>query len=82
METARVYWQNWKETLAKLGLEEMAIWFLEAASPLNIIGAQTLYMCQPFFPSSMSHAVREFAGLLEQEAETRAFIDLLKGNSE
>ena len=77
-----MHWQNWKETLAKLGLEEMAIWFLEAASPLNIIGAQTLYMCQPFFPTSRRYGLRAFAGLLEQEDETRAFIDLLKGNSE
>jgi hypothetical protein len=79
MDTARAYWPVWMETLRRQGLTELAAWALEAAGPLNILGAQALYVGQPFVPASTGQGLRALAHLLEQEDETRAFVTLLKG---
>ncbi len=65
--------------LRRLGMEGFAAWLIEAGGPLNVIGAQLLYMGQPFVSSSTSDGFRALANLLEQEDEARAFAALLKG---
>ena len=77
--TPRAYWPIWMETLRKRGLTELAAWALEAAGPLNILGAQMLYLGQPFVSSSSGQGLRALAYLLEQEDEARVFVALLKG---
>lgn len=79
MNSSRAYWPIWTDFLRKQGLAELAVWFLEASGPLNVLGAQALYLGQPFAPVSASQGLRALADLLEQENEARAFIDLLKG---
>jgi hypothetical protein len=79
MDAPRAYWPIWMDTLRRQGLAELAAWALEAAGPLNILGAQALYIGQPFIPASTSQGLRALANLLEQEDETRAFVTLLKG---
>ena len=79
MDSSRAYWPIWTDFLRKQGLTELAAWFLEASGPLNLLGAQLLYLGQPLAPVSASSGLRALADLLEQEAEARAFIDLLKG---
>lgn len=79
MYTSRAYWANWMDILRRQGLVEMAAWVLDAAGPLSILGAQALYICQPFVHSSASNGMRALAFLLEQEDEARAFVTLLKG---
>jgi hypothetical protein len=79
MDSSRVYWPVWTDFLRKQGLTGLAAWFLEASGPLNVLGAQLVYLGQPFAPVSASQGLRELANLLEQEDEARAFIDLLKG---
>jgi hypothetical protein len=79
MDTPRVYWPIWMETLRRQGLAELAAWALEVAGPLNILGAQMLYIGQPFVPSSTRQGLRALACLLEQEDEARVFVALLKG---
>jgi hypothetical protein len=81
MELLRGYWPEWTKTLQKLGLAEFVVWALEVAGPLNIVGAQMLYISEPFFSSNSSQSLNALATLLEQEDEARAFIDLLKGNA-
>ena len=81
MYTQRSYWSNWLEFLHRQGLAEFTAWFLEAAGPLNIVGAQLLYICQPFVSSSTSQGMLALALLLEQEDEARAFAHLLKGKT-
>lgn len=79
MNTTRAYWPIWVDTLRKQGLVELAVWALEAAGPLNILGAQLLYIGQPFVSPSTSQGLRALANLLEQEEEVSDFAALLKG---
>lgn len=79
MDVTRATWPVWIKTLQQQGLAHFAAWALEAAGPLNILGAQILYLGQPFLPTSTSGGLRALANLLEQEDETRAFIAQLKG---
>ena len=81
MDSPRTYWSQWTESLHRMGLDGFAAWFLEAAGPLNVIGAQLLYIGQPFAPSQAGDGIRALASLLEQEEEARAFAALLKGQS-
>jgi hypothetical protein len=67
------------ETLRRQGLAELAAWALEAAGPLNLLGAQMLYIGQPFVSTSTGQGLRALAHLLEQEDEARVFAALLKG---
>jgi hypothetical protein len=79
MDTPRAYWPVWMDSLRKMGLTDLVIWFLEAAGPLNVVGAQIIYLGQPFIPASSNQSVRALAHLLEQEDEARAFAAQLKG---
>jgi hypothetical protein len=79
MDSSHAYWPIWTDFLRRQGLTGLAAWFLEASGPLNILGAQLLYLGQPFAPDSATPGLRALADLLEQEDEARAFIALLKG---
>lgn len=79
MDSPRTYWPKWTESLRRLGLDGFAAWLLEAGGPFNIIGAQLLYMGQPFIATEGSDGIRALANLLEQEDEARAFAESLKG---
>ena len=79
MNSSRAYWPKWTDFLHRQGLTGLAAWFLEASGPLNVLGAQLLYIGQPFAPASANQGLRALADLLEQEEEARAFIVLLKG---
>jgi len=82
MNSLRAHWPEWTETLRRMGLDGWAAWLLEAAGPLNIIGAQFLYISQPFLGSSgTKEQFHELASLLEEEGEARAFARLLKGQT-
>jgi len=79
MESPRAYWPIWMDSLRRQGLTELAAWFLEVAGPLNILGAQALYLSQPFLSGPTNQGMRALANLLEQEDEARDFAALLKG---
>ena len=79
MYSSRTYWSAWMNSLHRLRLEGFAAWLLEAGGPFNVLGAQLLYIGQPFFSTSTSDNIHALANLLEQEDEYRAFIALLKG---
>jgi hypothetical protein len=85
MQSPRTYWPVWMDTLHRLGLEGFAAWLLDAGGPINILGAQLLYIGQPFVTSSTtiaSDGILALANLLEQEDESRAFAALLKGQTQ
>jgi hypothetical protein len=67
------------DSLQKQGMADLAAWILDAAGPLNILGAQVVYLSQPFLPSTSQPGMRALAQLLEQEDEARDFTALLKG---
>lgn len=79
MDLPSTLWQNWAESLRKKGLAAWAAWWLEAAGPLNLIGAQFLYLGAPFFPENKQFDA--LARLLEDDTEARAFAAYLRGIS-
>ena len=82
MESSRAYWPVWVDSLHRQGVADLAAWLLDVAGPLNILGAQALYLSQPFLPSASTQGMRALAHLLEQEDEARDFTALLKGKSQ
>ena len=75
----RASWPAWAEFLRRHGLENLAAWALEAAGPLNLIGAQLLYIGGPLLRPALSHHQFEaFATLLESEEEAHAFAAFLR----
>lgn len=82
MNSLRAQWPEWAEFLRRRGLDGFAAWLLEAGGPINVIGAQFLYIGQPFFASEADDSIRALANLLEKEDEAQAFRALLKGQSQ
>lgn len=75
MESPRAYWTEWSGFLRQRGLQGMAAWLLEASGPLAVIGAQVLYMGQPFVRHQQMDAL---AHLLEDHEETQSFAAFIR----
>jgi len=71
-------WSIWAETLRRFKLDGLASWFLEAGSPLSMLGAQMLYIGQPFLGGKQ---IDTLAHMLEDEQETQAFVHYLRGEA-
>ena len=72
-------WQNWAETLNHWGIKDLIATFLEALGPLNLLGAQLVYLGQPFLAPFFSEGYLEvLAELLADPQETQAFIAVLR----
>lgn len=74
MESTRAFWHRWAETLRQYQLNNIAASFLEAGSPLALLGAQALYFSGGFIRNDQLTAL---ANMLEDEQETHAFISFL-----
>ena len=74
---SRSEWSTWAESLRNLKLDVMVAWLLEAGAPLTILGAQALYISQPFVGGNK---INSLAQMLEQEDETQAFAQYLRGD--
>ena len=73
---SRIEWSKWAESLRNLKLDGIVAWLLEAGGPLTILGAQALYVSQPFVGGEN---INSLAQMLEQEDETQAFARYLRG---
>ena len=73
---SRPDWSQWAETLRRLKLDGLASWLLEAGAPLTVLGAQALYISQPFLGGK---TLNSFAHMLEEEEEVQAFARYLRG---
>ena len=73
---SRADWSTWAETLRRFKLDGLASWFLEAGSPLSPLGAQMLFISQPFWGGKQ---IDRIARMLEDEQETQAFVRYLRG---
>ena len=71
-------WSQWVESLKRFKLDGLALWLLEAGAPLTVLGAQVMYMAQPFIGGKESKAI---ARMLENDDETQAFANLLRGEA-
>jgi hypothetical protein len=77
MNSLRAHWPEWIKSLRRRGLDGFAAWLLEAGGPINVVGAQLLYISQPFIAFQANADIRALANLLEEEDEARAFTALL-----
>lgn len=74
---SRADWSHWAESLRRFKLDGLASWLLEAGAPLTLLGAQALVVSQPFIPGEKN--IKALALMLEEEAETQAFVRYLRG---
>ena len=72
----RSEWSKWAESLHRLRLDGFAAWLLEAGGPLTILGAQAVYLSQPFLGGKKLDAL---AHMLEEDKESQAFARYLRG---
>lgn len=72
----RADWSQWAETLRRFKMDGFASWLLDAGAPLTALGAQALYIGQPFVGGEKLNSL---AHMLEEESETQAFIRYLRG---
>jgi hypothetical protein len=72
-------WHSWSETLNNLGVKDLIAVMLEALGPLSVLGAQLVYMGQPFLDPFFSEGYLDFlANTLEDPKKTRAFVAILR----
>jgi len=75
----RSVWPAWAEFLRQRGLENIAIFFLEAAGPFAILGAQALYLGGPLINSALTGVQRDsLAELLENRQAALDFAAFLR----
>ena len=71
--------EKWIESLYRLQLQNLAATFLEALGPMNLLGAQLVYITQPVLSSIISkEQSQDIAKLLEDPSETEIFIEALR----
>ncbi len=74
MKSPREFWPRWAESLRRYQLNHLIASFLEAGSPLALLGAQAIYFSGGFVKSDQLTALAE---TLEEETEARAFASFL-----
>lgn len=80
MTVRRSSWSGWVDCLRRRHLAELVAWLLEAAGPLKLLGAQTLYFGGIFLRPWLSPGTWEaLTALLENEMESRDFVIHLRG---
>jgi hypothetical protein len=79
VESNAQIWRDWANALHRWGLTNFAATLLEALGPLNLFGAQMVYLTQPvlttFVPADHLDAL---ADLLEDSQTTQSFITVLR----
>ena len=72
-------WQKWIKTLHKLRLHHFTATCLEAFGPINLLGAQLVYISQPVLsPFLTNEQSRDLARILEDPSETALFVKALR----
>ncbi len=66
-------WSNWAETIRRLRLDGLVVWFLDAGRPLSLIAAQVMYAASPL----IGRGIERLGGILESDEESAAFARLL-----
>jgi hypothetical protein len=72
----RSEWSKWAESLRRLKLDGFAAWLLDAGGPFTILGAQAVYLSQPFMGGKKLDSL---AHMLEEDDESQAFARYLRG---
>ena len=72
-------WKKWADQLKQWNLQDFTAAFLEASDPVNLIGAQLIYISQPVLSGFISKShLTALAKILEEPEETKAFISILR----
>jgi hypothetical protein len=74
----RSEWSKWADSLRRRKLDGFAAWLLEAGGPFTILGAQAVYLSQPFLGGKK---LGSLAHMLEEDEESQAFARFLRGES-
>ena len=75
-------WQSWVERLQQLGLHTLTATVLEGSGPLNILGAQLVYLGQPVLNGLVpNESVQALAELLEDPGDLARFLQALRGET-
>jgi len=71
--------EKWIDSLYKLRLQDLTATFLEALGPMNLLGAQLVYLSQPVLsPIIPKDQSLDLAKILEDPSETALFIEALR----
>jgi hypothetical protein len=71
--------EKWIDSLYKLRLQNLTATILEALGPLNLLGAQLVYLGQPVLSPFISNdQSQDIAKILEDPSETALFIEALR----
>lgn len=71
--------EKWIQALYKLRIQNLAASFLEALGPVNLVGAQLVYLSQPILsPFISQEQSQDLARILEDPSETEVFIKALR----
>ena len=76
---SRADWSHWAASLRRFKLDGLASWLLEAGAQLTLLGAQALYISQPFLGGRVGNSWNSFAHMLEEDTEVLAFARYLRG---
>jgi len=82
MTSDQQIWQSWARTIHRWGIENLVAAFLEAAGPLTTIGAQIIYLSQPYLKSIIQpEQLLALSSMLDEPQQTRKFIHYLSEES-
>jgi hypothetical protein len=72
-------WRDWSNQIHRWGVDQLVAAFLEAAGPLTVIGAQAIYLSQPFLkPVWPEERWQALTSLLEDAEQAQRFAELLR----
>lgn len=75
----RKIWKVWAKGLQRWGIRDLVATFLEAIGPISILGAQVVYLGQPFIRSLVSEGtISALTQLLEDPDEAKEFSQYLR----
>jgi hypothetical protein len=79
MNSDQQIWQAWADKLHRWGLGYWVASLLEAAGPLTTIGAQVVYLSQPFLNLALQHHhINALASMLEEPERMKMFAAFLR----
>lgn len=79
----RKIWKVWANSLQRWGIRDLVATFLEAIGPLSILGAQVVYLGQPFIRSLVPDGtLKALTELLEDPEEAKDFSTYLRQTQE
>jgi len=72
MQVNQNNWHQWAQYLQRNHLIGIFRFLLDAAGPVRIVAAQSLWMTQPFVQNSI---ISQMAAILEDQEQSKAFLE-------